>query len=129
MIRVAFVLKQSDSYTWPVSIKLPANGGKRERQTFDAEFKRLAQSRINEIQREVQQRVKANEKGEDTGEGISDQSIADEILVGWDGIVDGDGEPVPFSNAVKAQLLDVPMMAGALVSAYFESLVEQKRKN
>lgn len=126
---MAFVLKQSDSYTWPVSIKLPANGGKRERQTFDAEFKRLAQSRINEIQREVQLRVKANEKGEDTGEGISDQSIADEILVGWDGIVDGDGEPVPFSNAVKAQLLDVPMMAGALVAAYFESLVEQKRKN
>lgn len=126
---MAFVLKQSDSYTWPVSIKLPANGGKRERQTFDAEFKRLAQSRINEIQREVQLRVKANEKGEDTGEGISDQSIADEILVGWDGIIDGDGEPVPFSNAVKAQLLDVPMMAGALVAAYFESLVEQKRKN
>jgi hypothetical protein len=126
---VAFVLKQSDSYTWPVSIKLPANGGKRERQTFDAEFKRLPQSRINEIQREVQQRVKANEKGEDTGEGISDQSIADEILMGWDGIIDGDGEPVPFSNAVKAQLLDVPMMAGALVGAYFESLVEQKRKN
>lgn len=126
---MAFVLKQSDSYTWPVSIKLPANGGKRERQTFDAEFKRLAQSRINEIQREVQLRVKANEKGEDTGEGVSDQSIADEILVGWDGIIDGDGEPVPFSNAVKAQLLDVPMMAGALVAAYFESLVEQKRKN
>lgn len=126
---MAFVLKQSDSYTWPVSIKLPANGGKRERQTFDAEFKRLAQSRINEIQREVQLRIKANEKGEDTGEGVSDQSIADEILVGWDGIVDGDGEPVPFSNAVKAQLLDVPTMAGALVSAYFESLVEQKRKN
>lgn len=126
---MAFVLKQSDSYTWPVSIKLPANGGKRERQTFDAEFKRLPQSRINEIQREVQQRVKANEKGEDTGEGISDQSIADEILMGWDGIIDGDGEPVPFSNAVKAQLLDVPMMAGSLVAAYFESLVEQKRKN
>lgn len=126
---MAFVLKQSDSYTWPVSIKLPANGGKRERQTFDAEFKRLPQSRINEIQREVQLRIKANEKGEDTGEGVSDQSIADEILVGWDGIVDGDGEPVPFSNAVKAQLLDVPTMAGALVSAYFESLVEQKRKN
>ena len=126
---MAFVLKQSDSYTWPVSIKLPANGGKRERQTFDAEFKRLPQSRINEIQREVQLRVSAAERGEDSGEGISDHSIAAEILVGWDGIVDGDGEPVPFSNAVKAQLLDVSMMAGSLVAAYFESLVEQKRKN
>jgi len=49
--------------------------------------------------------------------------------VGWDGIVDGDGEPVPFSKASKAQLLDVPMLAGALIEAFFESLVEGKRKN
>jgi hypothetical protein len=126
---VAFVLKQSDSYTWPVSIKLPANGGKREKQTFEAEFKRLPQSRINEIQMLVQQRIKAAERGEDTGEGITDQSIADEVLVGWDGIVDGDGEAVSFNKGTKAQLLDVPMMAGALIEAFFESLVEAKRKN
>jgi hypothetical protein len=126
---VAFVLKQSDSYTWPVSIKLPANGGKREKQTFEAEFKRLPQSRINEIQMLVQQRIKAAERGEDTGEGITDQSIADEVLVGWEGIVDGDDEAVSFNKGTKAQLLDVPMMAGALIEAFFESLVEAKRKN
>jgi hypothetical protein len=126
---MAFVLKQSDSYTWPVSIKLPANGGKREKQTFEAEFKRLPQSRINEIQMLVHQRIKAAERGEDTGEGITDQSIADEVLVGWDGIVDGDGEAVSFNKGTKAQLLDVPMMAGALIEAFFESLVEAKRKN
>ena len=126
---MAFVLKQSDSYTWPVSIKLPANGGKRERQTFDAEFKRLPQSRINEIQEQANKRMKALERGDDGGDGISDVTVADEILVGWDGIVDGDGEPVPFSKGSKAQLLDVPMLAGALISAYFESLTEQKRKN
>ena len=126
---MAFVLKQSDSYTWPVSIRLPANGGKREKQTFEAEFKRLPQSRINEIQLQVQQRMKAADRGEDTGEGITDQSIADEVLIGWDGIVDSDGEPVPFSKAAKAQLLDVPMMAGAIIEAFFASLVEAKRKN
>ena len=126
---MAFVLKQSDSYTWPVSIKLPANGGKRERQTFDAELKRLPQSRINEIQLLANNRVKALERGDDVGDGISDLSIADEILVGWDGIVDGDGEPVPFSKGSKAQLLDVPFMAGAIIEAFFDSLVEQKRKN
>ena len=126
---MAFVLKQSDSYTWPVSIKLPANGGKRERQTFDAEFKRLPQSRINEIQELVQKRLKATERGEEPAVDISDQSIAEEILVGWEGIVDGDGEPVPFSQTSKAMLLDVPMMAPALINAFFESLVELKRKN
>ena len=126
---MAFVLQQSDSYTWPVSIKLPANGGKREKQTFEAEFKRLPQSRINEIQLLVQQRIKAAERCEDTGEGITDQSIADEVLVGWEGIVDGDDEAVSFNKGTKAQLLDVPMMAGALIEAFFESLVEAKRKN
>ena len=60
---------------------------------------------------------------------MTDQSIADELLVGWAGVVDADGDEVPFTEAAKAQLLDVPMVAGALIGAYFESLVEQKRKN
>ena len=49
--------------------------------------------------------------------------------MGWEGIVDGDDEAVSFNNGTKAQLLDVPMMAGALIEAFFESLVEAKRKN
>lgn len=126
---MAFVLKQSDSYSWPVSIRLPADGGKREKQTFDAVFKRLPQSRINEIQQLVQQRIKAAESGEDLDNGVTDQTIADEILLDWSGVVDGDGEEIACTKASKAQLLDVPMLAGALIAAYFESLVEQKRKN
>ena len=126
---MAFVLNQSQSYSWPVSIKLPADGGKREKSTFDAVFRRLPQSRINEIQQLVQQRIKAAERGDELDNGVTDDSIAAEILVGWSGILDGDGDDVPYSEAVKAQLLDVPMMAGALIEAYFNSLAELKRKN
>lgn len=126
---MAFVLNQSQSYSWPVSIKLPADGGKREKSSFDALFKRLPQSRINEIQLLVSQRIKAAERGEELDNGVTDQSIAAEILVGWSGIVDGEGDDVPYSEASKAKLLDVPMMAGALIEAYFASLVELKRKN
>ena len=126
---MAFVLNQSQSYSWPVSIKLPADGGKREKSTFDAVFRRLPQSRINEIQQLVQQRIKAAERGEELDNGVTDDSIAAEILMGWSGILDGDGDDVPYSEAVKAQLLDVPMMAGALIEAYFNSLAELKRKN
>ncbi len=126
---MAFVLNQSQSYSWPVSIQLPADGGKREKSSFDALFKRLPQSRINEIQQLVQQRIKAAERGEELDNGVTDQTIAAEILVGWAGILDADGDDVPYSEAVKAQLLDVPMMAGALIEAYFTSLVELKRKN
>ena len=126
---MAFVLNQSQSYSWPVSIQLPADGGKREKSSFDALFKRLPQSRINEIQQLVQQRIKSAERGDELDNGVTDQSIAAEILVGWAGILDADGDDVPYSEAVKAQLLDVPMMAGALIEAYFTSLVELKRKN
>ena len=126
---MAFVLNQSQSYSWPVSIQLPADGGKREKSSFDALFKRLPQSRINEIQQLVQQRIKAAERGEELDNGVTDQTIAAEILVGWAGILDADGDDVPYSEVVKAQLLDVPMMAGALIEAYFTSLVELKRKN
>lgn len=126
---MAFVLNQSQSYSWPVRIQLPADGGKREKSSFDALFKRLPQSRINEIQQLVQQRIKAAERGEELDNGVTDQTIAAEILVGWAGILDADGDDVPYSEAVKAQLLDVPMMADALIEAYFTSLVELKRKN
>lgn len=125
---MAFVLKQSDSYVWPVSIKMPVDGGKRQKQTFDAEFKRLPQSRIAEIQATAQKLVKANQAGQDI-EGINDVSVADEILVGWSGIVDEEGQDVPFSEGVKAQLLEVPLLAAALIQSYFESLTDQKIKN
>ena len=122
---MALVLKDSDSYTWPIVYRQPVSGGRREKQEFEAEFKRLPQSRINQIQDLAQ---KVIDKDPDASE-ISDVSIADEVLVGWDGIVDSDGEVIPYSKGTKAQLLDLPMMAGTLIEAYFTSLVEEKRKN
>lgn len=125
---MAFVLKQSDSYRWPVSFKLPTDGGKREKQTFEAEFKRLPQSRITQIQAEVQKLMKAVEAGEQP-DGISDISVAQEVLVGWSGVVDEDGEEVPFSKTSCDALLDLPTVAASIIQCYFESLVDSKTKN
>ena len=125
---MAFILKQSSSYSWPVTIRMPADGGKREKQSFEAEFKRLPQSRIAEIQAMAQKLVKAAEAGEQL-DGISDVSVADEVLVGWSGILDEDGEEVPYSETNKAILLEVPLMAASLVQAYFASLTDEKQKN
>ena len=126
---MAFVLKQSSSYVWPVTVKLPISGGKFEKQTFDAEFKRLPQARINKIQIEVQARIKSSERNEATDDSISDQSIAEELLIGWSGVLDEDGDEVPFSESMKQQLLDIPTMATAIIVAYFDSLTGTKTKN
>ena len=125
---MSFVLKSSSSYTWPVTFYQPENGTRKE-QSFDAQFKQLPQTRINEIQVLVQKRVKSIQEGEEDTSGITDQSIANEVLVGWEGIEDGEGAPVPFSNKTKKQILDIPMLASAIIESYFDSLVKAKEKN
>jgi len=114
---MAFVLKQSDAYVWPIAFDLPVDGGRMQRQTFDGEFRRLSQSRITEIGNQI--------KTED----ITDAVLAAEVLIGWNGVTDADGKEVPFSQKSLEQLLDVPMLAAAITLAYFESLQGAKRKN
>lgn len=112
-----FVISQKSSYTWPVSVEFPTDGGKTERQSFDAEFKRLPQSRINEIRSLIER----NE--------ITDTELARDILTGWSGVQDGHGDAVPFSEASRDQLLDVALVANAVIMAWLGSLTGAKRKN
>jgi hypothetical protein len=51
------------------------------------------------------------------------------VLAGWDGIVDDEGEEVPYSKTSKAELLNVPGLAGSIIEAYFESIAGKKTKN
>jgi hypothetical protein len=125
---MAFVLKQSDTYTWPVSFEIPVNGGRFVKQTFDAEFKRPTQTRIVEIQESVMARLRAIQNDEDTAGMITDLEIAGEILVGWSGIEDGKDE-VPYSEKAKEQVLDMPAVSASIVEAFFDSLKGAKRKN
>ena len=106
---MAFKLQQSATYVWPVKIVLPIDGGKRETHTFDATFRRLPQSRINEIIKQA----RLFERGslED------DQEIEDENV------------EIPFSEGAVTQLLEIPTVAGQIVKAWFGSLAEAKRKN
>ncbi len=123
---MAFVLSQSDSYTWPVTLVIPVDGGRREKHSFDAEFKRLPQTRINEIIKQA----RAMERGRfSEDEMLEDQTACAEILIGWSNVVDDKGEEIPFSVKALDQLLELPTIAGQIVRAWFESLEVAKRKN
>lgn len=123
---MSFVLKQSASYTWPITLILPVDGGRREKHTFDGEFKRLPQTRINEIVR-LAREMERGRLNED--EALEDQDAAREVLIGWSGVVDDDGKEIPFSDTTLGQLLEIPTVAGQIVRAWFESLEVAKRKN
>ena len=122
---MAFVLKQSASYTWPVPLLIPVDGGRREKHSFDAEFKRLPQSRINEIIK----LARALELGRGDDEALDDKSAAKEILIGWAGITDDAGKDVPFSESALDQLLEIPTIAGQIIKAWFSSMEVAKRGN
>lgn len=114
---MAFVLSQSDSYSWPVAVEFPVDGGRFDRQTFDAQFKRLPQDRIRQIWDQIQ----ANE--------LDDDGLCNEVLVGWTGVQDGKGSEVPYSEKARKDLLRVPLVAAAIVGAWLDSLSKARRKN
>jgi len=123
---MSFVLKQSATYTWPIPLIIPANGGRREKHTFDGEFRRLPQTRINEIVR----MAKAMDRNRNNdGEELEDQDAAKEVLAGWSGVVDDDNKEIPFSDSALTQLLEIPTVAGQIIRAWFDSLDVAKRKN
>jgi hypothetical protein len=122
---MSFVLKQSASYTWPVPLLIPVDGGRREKHSFDAEFKRLPQSRINEIIK----LARALEVGRADDEMLDDKTAAKEILIGWSGITDDNAKDVPFSESALDQLLEIPTVAGQIIRAWFNSMDVAKRGN
>ena len=123
-----FILKKEATFTHPIVFYTPGDGGTQKEETFDAVFKIIPQSRINEIGLQAQQKKNELDKGIMDGTDISDLLIADEILVGWEGITDGDKE-VPFTPATKKQVLDIAGLANILVTKYFEEVSKQKVKN
>ena len=124
-----FILKKEATFTHPIVFTTPADGGTQKEETFDAVFKIIPQSRINEIGIQAQKKQKELDEGIFDGVKISDYMIADEILVGWDGITDTEKNPIPFTKATKKQLLDIAGLANILVEKYFNEVTKQKTKN
>lgn len=128
---MAFFLDQSDSYSWPVTVKVPENGGKFRSLTFDALFSRVSTERQEELGRQLLKQKTRLDFGE-TDDLLTPRQIASEILVGWEGIKDkeGDkGQDVPFSESTKARLLNIPEVVNAILEAWNKSVPEAKIKN
>jgi len=114
---MAFTLNQNNSYKWPVKIDIPVDGGKYEKHTFDAEFKRVTQTRI----RQIGEQIENNE--------ITEADLLNEVLLGWEGINDEDGNAIKFSQKSLADLVDIPMLATSISKSFFDSIAGAKRKN
>lgn len=100
-----FKLKQSTTFFWPVEVNVMVDGGRHEKQTFDAEFRRMGQRRLDELREQV------------SAGALTDADFVREVVAGWRGVAD-DGAEVPFSAAALDQLLDIPGLAASIVIAF-----------
>lgn len=112
-----FTVSLKESFVWPVSFRVPTDGGGYIDANFDAEFKRLSQTRLEEITEKL------------TAGMMNDRQVAEEVLVGWNGVQTEDGGAVPFTKASKARLLDIAGLASALVLAFTDALRGARTKN
>ena len=113
---MAFVLKQSGTYSWPVKVDLP-DEGKLKRHTFEIIFSNISQSRFQEM-------IEQSQSGE-----LNDVDVCREVVKGWSVILDEKGEEMPFVQAKFEELLDVLGIPTAIATAFIESRIGGKRKN
>lgn len=107
-----FKLATKPSYIAPVEVTLPGAA----KQTFDVEFRRLTQSELDEFL----QRVRDNQ--------LTDAEVCREIVLGWRGVSDADGE-LAFSAGALDALLDIYPLARCIVEAFMTSLAGARAKN
>ena len=122
---MAFKLDQKPYYKWPVEFEVPTDGGTWEKQSFDGHFARLGQERVEYLTESYTRRVADLKAGVDLDEELATltpKAIAGEILIGWNGIFDDDGNEIPCTPATKERVLEVETVAAAVIQAWSSSL-------
>lgn len=135
-----FLDELSDTYTWPVTLKLPASGGKVKEIKFYAEFRRLSEEREQEIGKETNNRIRkiiasAKQDFEESRDAEDDDAMAqvnenlrDEVLESV-GEMDKSGNYTAADSAETERLLSLRGATHAILQAYGKSKAGEKAKN
>lgn len=86
----------------PVAVQVPGVG----RQEFTAKFLDLPQSKLQAFSEAAP----------------GDSGLMETVLVGWSGIEDKDGKPLPFEPQFVKAALDFAYVKAALYDAYFDAV-------
>lgn len=111
-------LGASDRFWYPVRVEILDDDGVRRTHEFRALFRRYGRSDFERL-------MKRARDGE-----ITDDALAREVLLGWQGVQDETGGEVSFSAEARERLLDLWPVLPALILAFVEAhSPEGRRKN
>ncbi|HEC91270.1 MAG TPA: hypothetical protein ENI55_06350 [Alphaproteobacteria bacterium] len=106
-----FVLKECDgNFTWPVEIRVPADGGHRKHE-IKVTFKMIDQDRIDGLL------------------ASADVDLLREVVVGWSGVQDEDGNEIAFSDDVLGRIIKKAFVRTAMAREYIRGINGLDRKN
>lgn len=118
---MAHVVKKRDTYRWTVDHVIEVRAGKQEVMSFDAEFKALPKSKIEDLMKQAQLAA----RGESA---LKDDAFIGEVLHELHGIVREDN--TPFRKADLDELVEIfPGLLTSLGRAWTESVLGFPRKN
>jgi hypothetical protein len=108
-----FKMQKQDTFKWPCIINVPKDGGGFSSHEMSAEFKLLEQSKIDVLLEQFK---------------TADKDLLQTLLVGWTGVCDEEGNPMPFTDTSRDAFIDYPYVRTALLKGYFEATSGNKVK-
>jgi hypothetical protein len=121
-----FVLAQTQSFTYPVTVEVISNGGAVKRDKFTATFKRLDTTQVTNWMTRI---TEASREGAEAQTQLS-RELAQDVVIDWSDVVDANGTPIPFSADMLSAALDIHPTPVAIASAWVEAINGgAKRKN
>ncbi|MDQ5910078.1 MAG: hypothetical protein QG599_2173 [Pseudomonadota bacterium] len=121
-----FAIVKKPTYSWTVEVQTPdpAKPGKWKAHTFIGHFKKLADQAFRDaLERLTDQQLDPAERYQRENEFIEN------VLIGWDGLTDEDGTPLPFNAETLAAVLDITEVRAGLFDAAFSSRRKASAKN
>ncbi len=119
-----FAIAGNETFFVPVEVSIPDGTPKGKTHKFKVEFKRQTQTELKAIFRRVNKETLEGDE-----ELLTDDQLLQDVMVGWDGVLDKNGNKVEFTPENMEALLDVYPVRPAVVGAFFASIKTAKTKN
>lgn len=108
-----FTLATERTFSWPVTVKVPVDGGQFADAPFDCTYKLVEQDELEAV----------------IAGKVREADFLMKTVVGWKGVHDAAGAELPFSLEALERMVRIPYARSAMMTGYYEAMAGARRKN
>ena len=102
-----FKFEKNPTFTWPVKVQVPIDGGKFEEHVFTARWQLQEAAALRKFQAEHPEGGAA--------------ALLEKALKSWSDVQETDGTPIEFTPENVKRLADAPHVRSALITSYWDA--------